>query len=129
MGRATSGRSCAPRGWLAGGPHAGARSRGRRQVRRGHGTPSAGPRGQGRRVAAMIDWGEVATFILVRLEWLILVYFLFVNTFYGVLLASAALEMRRHLRRAWHQSRWRLLSSEVAPSVTMLAPAYNEGPT
>lgn len=77
----------------------------------------------------MIDWNEVATYILVRLEWLILAYFLFVNTFYAVLLTSATFEMRWHLRRGWHQSRWRLLSSEVAPSVSMLAPAFNEEAT
>jgi len=59
----------------------------------------------------------------------VLVYFLFVNSSYALLLGSAALELRRHRRVTWHEERLRLLSSEVAPGISLLAPAYDEAAT
>jgi len=67
--------------------------------------------------------------LLRGLEWGILVYFLMVNSFYLVLLGCAALEMRRHLLRIREETRWRVLGSRVAPTVSMLVPAFNEGAT
>jgi cellulose synthase/poly-beta-1,6-N-acetylglucosamine synthase-like glycosyltransferase len=72
---------------------------------------------------------DVASFVLVRLDWAILLYFLLVNTFQAVLLVSAAVELRRHQRAIWHGGATRLLGSEVAPTISMLAPAYNEEAT
>jgi cellulose synthase/poly-beta-1,6-N-acetylglucosamine synthase-like glycosyltransferase len=61
------------------------------------------------------------------LEWGALGYFLVVNGFYLLLLGCAALEMRDHLLSIREESRWRVLRSRVAPKVSMLVPAYNEG--
>lgn len=44
-------------------------------------------------------------------EWAILAYFLAVNGFYALLLASAAWEMRRHRRVVWEEHGARLLDS------------------
>ena len=74
----------------------------------------------------MIDWGHIAHVILVDIEFAILIYFVIVNTFYGVLLFSASAEMRDHIRRTRAETRWRVLNSRVAPRIAMLAPAYNE---
>jgi cellulose synthase/poly-beta-1,6-N-acetylglucosamine synthase-like glycosyltransferase len=70
-----------------------------------------------------------AEFVLVRLEWAILVYFLIVNGFYAILLVSAAMEMRSHLLKMRGESVDRVLGSAVAPRISMLAPAYNEAAT
>jgi cellulose synthase/poly-beta-1,6-N-acetylglucosamine synthase-like glycosyltransferase len=67
--------------------------------------------------------------VLAGLDWAILGYFLLVNTLYAVLLASAAWELRDHRLRTRAESRWRLLQSEVTPSISLLAPAYNEAAT
>jgi cellulose synthase/poly-beta-1,6-N-acetylglucosamine synthase-like glycosyltransferase len=66
---------------------------------------------------------------LVHLEWAILCYFLVVNGFYLVLLVSAALEMRSHVRAIRGESRWRVLGSAAAPRISVIAPAYNEEAT
>ncbi len=66
---------------------------------------------------------------LVFLNWGILIYFLAINGFYGVLLLSAAWEIRRHVLTIRGESRWKLLSSRVVPSITVLAPAHNEAST
>jgi cellulose synthase/poly-beta-1,6-N-acetylglucosamine synthase-like glycosyltransferase len=73
--------------------------------------------------------GEVASLFLVRLEWAILVYFLVVNGWYLLLLVSAALEMREYVLLTRGQARWKMLGSRVAPSISVLAPAYNEAAT
>lgn len=59
----------------------------------------------------------------------VLLFFVAVNAFLGVLLASSALEMRRHRLDVWHELRDRLLGSSIAPRISMLAPAYNEALT
>lgn len=71
----------------------------------------------------------VAELVLWRMEVLILLYFLLVNGWYLLLLASAAAEMRIHLWASRGQARWRLLGSRAAPAVSMLAPAYGEEAT
>lgn len=72
---------------------------------------------------------ELAKLILVRLDWAILVYFLLVNGLYGVLLVAASREIREYLLRVRGESRWRVLGSRVAPSISVIAPAYNESAT
>lgn len=67
--------------------------------------------------------------VFLRVESLILVYFLAVNSFYAVLLVSAVWEMRSYRLRSWHEDQSRILGSAVAPRISMLAPAHNEGPT
>jgi cellulose synthase/poly-beta-1,6-N-acetylglucosamine synthase-like glycosyltransferase len=49
--------------------------------------------------------------------------------FQTALLASAAAAMRRHQRVAWSEQTQRLLASGVTPTVSVLAPAYNEATT
>ncbi|HEX8213587.1 MAG TPA: glycosyltransferase [Longimicrobium sp.] len=75
------------------------------------------------------DIAGVAEIVLVRLEWAVLVYFLAVNATYLVLLASAALEMREHVLLSRGESLWRVLGSSLTPTISMLAPAYNEEAT
>jgi len=67
--------------------------------------------------------------VLLRVESVILVYFLLVNSFYALLMASAAWELRSYRLRTWQEDRSWLLGSPVAPRISMLAPAHNEGPT
>jgi cellulose synthase/poly-beta-1,6-N-acetylglucosamine synthase-like glycosyltransferase len=59
----------------------------------------------------------------------VLVYFLVVNGIYALLLVSAGWEMAAHARRIRSESRWRVLQSEIAPSISLLAPAHNEEAT
>lgn len=72
---------------------------------------------------------SVAEFILVPMQWVIFFYFFSVNSFYAVLLVSAAVEMRKHMLQVRGESLWRVLSSPVAPTISLLAPAYNEEAT
>lgn len=67
--------------------------------------------------------------VLVDLQWAILVYFLVVNALLLVLLALSALEMRRHRLDVWNEGRWRLLGSEAAPTISLIAPAHDEALT
>ncbi len=66
---------------------------------------------------------------LTWLETAILLYFLLVNGFYLLLLASAGIEMWRHTHSVRGEDRRRVLSSPVAPRISVLAPAYNEAAT
>jgi cellulose synthase/poly-beta-1,6-N-acetylglucosamine synthase-like glycosyltransferase len=59
----------------------------------------------------------------------VLVYFIVINLAYLALLLSATVEMVVHKLRIWGESRWRVLGSAVTPSISMLAPAYNEEAT
>lgn len=70
-----------------------------------------------------------AQLILIRVELLVLLYFLVVNGWYLVLLVSSFIEMRRHMMLIADESRWRLLASTLSPTISMLAPAYNEEAT
>jgi cellulose synthase/poly-beta-1,6-N-acetylglucosamine synthase-like glycosyltransferase len=67
--------------------------------------------------------------LLNRFEYVILVYFVFVNGWYLALMVSAMLEMRRHASLTSGQSRWKVLSSPLAPSISLIAPAFNEEST
>ena len=72
---------------------------------------------------------NAAQLILVALQWAVLAYFLLVNGFLVLLLAMAAVDLRRQRMDEWLQARWRLLGSDVAPAITILAPAHNEEAT
>jgi cellulose synthase/poly-beta-1,6-N-acetylglucosamine synthase-like glycosyltransferase len=67
--------------------------------------------------------------VVTVLQWGVLAYFVLVNGLLTLLLVSAALEMRAHRLEVWRENRWRILSSEVAPSISILAPAHNEAVT
>lgn len=66
---------------------------------------------------------------LAWLETAILLYFLLVNGFYLLLLVSAGIEMWRHTHSVRGEDRRLVLSSPVAPRISVLAPAYNESAT
>jgi cellulose synthase/poly-beta-1,6-N-acetylglucosamine synthase-like glycosyltransferase len=72
---------------------------------------------------------DTARFVLEYSEYLVGAYFVFVNSFYAVLLTSAWHSMRVHRARAWHQQHWQLLGSDHAPRLSMIAPAFNEAAT
>jgi cellulose synthase/poly-beta-1,6-N-acetylglucosamine synthase-like glycosyltransferase len=72
---------------------------------------------------------DVAEFLLTTLQWVVLGYFLLVNAFLIVLLAMAAVDLRRQRLDVWQESRWRLLGSDVAPVISILAPAHDEEAT
>lgn len=67
--------------------------------------------------------------ILVILGWIVPIYFLAVNTIYAGLLFSASAEMWRHRQEVRGERLWRVLSSPVAPGISLLAPAFNEAAT
>jgi cellulose synthase/poly-beta-1,6-N-acetylglucosamine synthase-like glycosyltransferase len=72
---------------------------------------------------------DVAQSVVAVLNSAVLGYFLLVNTIYGLLLVAAGWEMAVHARRIRSESRWRVLQSEIVPSISLLAPAYNEEAT
>jgi cellulose synthase/poly-beta-1,6-N-acetylglucosamine synthase-like glycosyltransferase len=67
--------------------------------------------------------------ILVRGQDVVLLYFLAVNGWYLVLLVSSLLELRRHMLLITDESRHLLLSSTLSPTISILAPAFNEEAT
>jgi cellulose synthase/poly-beta-1,6-N-acetylglucosamine synthase-like glycosyltransferase len=72
---------------------------------------------------------DAAEFVLVALQWVVLAYFLLVNAFLILLLAMAAVDLRRQRLDVWQEGRWRLLGSDVAPVISILAPAHDEEAT
>ena len=69
---------------------------------------------------------SIVSQILVRGQFVVLLYFLAVNGWYLVLLVSSLLELRRHMLLIADESRHLLLSSTLSPTISILAPAYNE---
>ena len=67
--------------------------------------------------------------MLIRIEWASIVYFLLLNTLYGVLLISACAQMRRHRLATQWENLSRVLGSQVSPHISILAPAYEEAAT
>jgi len=72
---------------------------------------------------------DVISRLVVATEWIVIGSFLAINSFYALLLVSAAVQMRHHRIVSWHRGLNRLLSSPVAPRVSVLSPAYNEEAT
>src|SRR3954462_15847488 len=74
----------------------------------------------------------IASFVtqfLVKGQFAVLLYFLAVNGWYLVLLVSSLLELRRHMLLIAGERRHLLLSSTLSPTISILAPAYNEEAT
>ena len=67
--------------------------------------------------------------VLTAYEWFVIGYFALINTMTLILIGCAVWEMRQHVRRIRIEELWRILRSEVAPSLSVLAPAYNEAAT
>jgi cellulose synthase/poly-beta-1,6-N-acetylglucosamine synthase-like glycosyltransferase len=74
----------------------------------------------------MIDSMPVLNRLLDAGEVIVLVYFVGVNAWYLALLVSSMLELRRHLLLIRGESRHLLLSSTLSPTISILAPAFNE---
>lgn len=72
---------------------------------------------------------EMVDVVLVDFQWGVLVYFVIVNSFYGLLLLSATVEMVRHLLGIRATNMSRLLGSGLIPRISIIAPAYNEEAT
>jgi cellulose synthase/poly-beta-1,6-N-acetylglucosamine synthase-like glycosyltransferase len=72
---------------------------------------------------------EVLAFTLRQFDLLVLVYFVAVNAFTALLLTAATLNLRRFVLADRDEPRSRLLGSDVAPRISVLAPAYNEEAT
>jgi cellulose synthase/poly-beta-1,6-N-acetylglucosamine synthase-like glycosyltransferase len=64
--------------------------------------------------------------ILTPIDYLVLAYFLGLGLFYLVMYVSAVLDMRQYLRTVRVEKYRAILSSEIAPSISMLVPAFNE---
>src|SRR5439155_12408281 len=96
-------------------------------VRRRHvaaGTGSSGGSGRmNETMAALVNQ------LLLKGQLAVLAYFLAVNGWYLVLLVSSLLELRRHMELITDESRHLLLSSAFSPTISILAPAYNEEAT
>jgi cellulose synthase/poly-beta-1,6-N-acetylglucosamine synthase-like glycosyltransferase len=69
-----------------------------------------------------------ATFIS-PINHLVLAYFVALGVFYLVLYVSAAVEMRKYLRQVRAERYREILSSEIAPAISMLVPAHDEEST
>jgi len=67
--------------------------------------------------------------LLIKGQFAVLLYFLGVNGWYLILLVSSLLELRRHMLLIADESRHLLLSSTLSPTISILAPAYNEEAT
>ena len=67
--------------------------------------------------------GDLVNAVLIALDWLVLGYFVLVN---GMVSPSCSSRrpgsMRRHRQDVWGENRWRVLSSEVAPTVSTWRP-------
>jgi cellulose synthase/poly-beta-1,6-N-acetylglucosamine synthase-like glycosyltransferase len=66
---------------------------------------------------------------LTPINYLIVAYFAALGIFYITLYISAAIEMQRYLHEVKAEKYRDILSSEIAPSISMLVPAYNEEST
>ncbi|MDO5629497.1 MAG: glycosyltransferase family 2 protein [Mobilicoccus sp.] len=60
------------------------------------------------------------------IAWPMLAYFFAINTSYLILVLFAASEFLSHLRRTEHAGRSQVVSSRLAPGVSLVVPAYNE---
>jgi len=67
--------------------------------------------------------------ILIKGQFAVLLYFLGVNGWYLILLVSSLLELKLHMLLITDESRHLLLSSTLSPTISILAPAFNEEAT
>jgi cellulose synthase/poly-beta-1,6-N-acetylglucosamine synthase-like glycosyltransferase len=80
-----------------------------------------------------VTWAEAAMgaraavgAVFEALQWPVLAYFLLLNTSYLVLVLLAAWQFGHHLRRLGHSGREDVLTSKVAPRVSVIVPTFNE---
>ena len=66
------------------------------------------------------------TTFITPFTYVILAYFAALGIFYLVLYISAVVDMRQYLREVRAEKYREILSSEIAPSISMLVPAHNE---
>ena len=71
---------------------------------------------------------DSAVAFLAGFDWFVLSYFLLLNTAYLMLLCLAALEFARHLRRLPFAGYDETYASPLTLPVSVIVPAYNEGP-
>ena len=64
--------------------------------------------------------------VITPITYVVLAYFVALGAFYLIMYLSAALEMRRYLREVRAERHGTILSSELAPTISMLVPAHNE---
>jgi cellulose synthase/poly-beta-1,6-N-acetylglucosamine synthase-like glycosyltransferase len=64
--------------------------------------------------------------VITPITYVVLAYFVALGLFYLVMYLSAALEMRQYLRGVRAERYREILSSEMAPTISMLVPAHNE---
>ena len=74
-------------------------------------------------------FAELVGALLVGLDWTILFYFIGIHLAYLALVCGATWDMVVHVLRIRDESRSRVLGSAVSPSISILAPAYNERAT
>ncbi|MFN8668373.1 MAG: glycosyltransferase [Gemmatimonadaceae bacterium] len=67
--------------------------------------------------------------VLASLDFAILIYFIAINLSYILLVTCATWELVMHVLRIRGESRSRIMGSAVTPSISILAPAYNEEAT
>lgn len=72
---------------------------------------------------------HLAADALTGCDWFVLAYFVAINTSYLVLIALAAAEFHRHLRRAPFAGFEDTTANPLTPPVSVIAPAYNEAMT
>ena len=71
---------------------------------------------------------DAALAFLTAFDWFVLSYFVLLNTGYLVLLCLASLEFSRHLRRLPFAGYDETYASPLTLPVSVIVPAYNEGP-
>ena len=69
------------------------------------------------------------TVLIHTVEWVILAYFLALNSFYGLLLLMSIPEVWEQTRLAEDEDLQKLMLSDALPPLTVMVPAYNEGET
>jgi cellulose synthase/poly-beta-1,6-N-acetylglucosamine synthase-like glycosyltransferase len=72
---------------------------------------------------------SIVTRLVTTTDFVILVYFLVLNSFYAVLLMLSIPEIWEQTRLAEDEDFQRLMQSDALPPITVLVPAYNESAT
>src|SRR6201987_202638 len=102
---------------------AGAHPPGPRRGRALYGAPGPGP------LAAGLGGVRGVSELLIRGDYIILVYFLALNSFYALLLLLSIPEIWEQTRLAEDDDFQRIMQSDALPPISILVPAYNERAT
>lgn len=77
-----------------------------------------------------VEWISIIShFAVSSFSFFIVVYFIFVNTFYFTMLAVSFGAIVHYIRRGQFADYGAILQSELCPAISILAPAYNEQAT